>query len=542
MRRNTKTVYEWKKAYKEKEKLMLERGFSEVSSYEFYRDLFPEGSLQRTEHDGKGNVIATQIRPSGRGRTRQWIVDDSLKMLNKVMGDEFGLIPPLTFYGKTHTKQNAHELYAIAIDIDYVGKQQLKNLLKQFGNGIQLRPTYLISSGKGVHVYYFLKEPVQLYHNLEDTLAELKEALIYRLWNDTSSIKPDNPDITGIYQGFRCVGSQSKLGEDYPVKAYKISDNRYTLEDIRNSIPNCKVDLSVLTEKPKKEKSKLSLDEAKKLYPEWYQQRVVEGRSKKKRTWTCNEALYEWWKNKIFTKVKVGGRYFSIMALCAYGLKCGISERQIKQDAYSFWEHLESLTDDENNHFTKEDVKDALKALKANNKLLSTMASREWIEKQTKVSIPPNKRNGRKQVVHLKIARFVLEMMNEEREKPLQGRPKGSGTKRITVFRWRQGNPDGRKADCVRETGLTKPTVYKWWNEAKPIVFTEADRKKFISLQQQLQQEASLMIPKELPDSDKEKKALQEKLQQSVNKRSVELVKEAFGDDWWKYTVMFWKF
>lgn len=49
------------------------------------------------------------------------------------------------------------------------------------------------------------------------------------------------------------------------------------------------------------------------------------------------------------------------------------------------------------------------------------------------------------------------------------------------------------------------------------------------------------MIPRELPDSDKEKKALQEKLQQSVNKRSVELVKEAFGDDWWKYTVMFWK-
>ena len=32
------------------------------------------------------------------------------------------------------TKQNAHELYAVAIDIDYVGKQQLKNLLKQFGN------------------------------------------------------------------------------------------------------------------------------------------------------------------------------------------------------------------------------------------------------------------------------------------------------------------------------------------------------------------------------------------------------------------------
>ena len=118
MRRNTKTMYEWRKVYRDKEELMLERGFPEVSPHEFYRDLFPEGSLQSAEHDGKGNVIATQIRPSGKGRTKQWVIDDSLNMLDKVIGDEFGLIPPITFYGKTHTKQNAHELYAVAIDID----------------------------------------------------------------------------------------------------------------------------------------------------------------------------------------------------------------------------------------------------------------------------------------------------------------------------------------------------------------------------------------------------------------------------------------
>ena len=459
MRRNTKTMYEWRKAYRDKEELMLERGFPEVSPHEFYRDLFPEGSLQSAEHDGKGNLIATQIRPSGKGRTKQWVVDDSLNMLDKVIGDEFGLIPPITFYGKTHTKQNAHELYAVAIDIDYVGKQQLKNLLKQFGNGVQLRPTYLVSSGKGVHAYYFLKEPVQLYHNLEDTLAELKEAFIRRLWNDTSSIRPDSPDITGIYQGFRCVGSQSKLGADFPVKAYKMSDNRYTLEDIKDSIPNCKVDLSVLTEKPKKEKSKLSLGEAKKLYPEWYQSKIVEGKPLKK-TWTCNTALYEWWKGKMGGEVKVGGRYFSIMALCAYGLKCGIPEKQIRQDAYGFLERLDSLTEDEDNHFTREDVKDALKALKADNKLLSTMASREWIEKQTKVPIPPNKRNGRKQAQHLQLARGIRQIKGSMGEAVSGG---GRPEKSKIVEEWRKAHPDGRKADCQRDTGLDPKTIRKWW-------------------------------------------------------------------------------
>ena len=84
---------------------MLERGYPEVSPYDFYRELFPAGCLQQESEDGKGNIIATQIRPSGKGRTRQWVIDDSLKMLDKVIGDRFGLIPPISFYGKSHTKR-----------------------------------------------------------------------------------------------------------------------------------------------------------------------------------------------------------------------------------------------------------------------------------------------------------------------------------------------------------------------------------------------------------------------------------------------------
>ena len=101
-KRRDKRGYEWKSAYREKEALMLERGYPEVSPHDFYRELFPAGSLQQEPEDGKGNIIATQIRPSGKGRTRQWVIDDSLKMLDKVVGDRFGLIPPISFYGKSH--------------------------------------------------------------------------------------------------------------------------------------------------------------------------------------------------------------------------------------------------------------------------------------------------------------------------------------------------------------------------------------------------------------------------------------------------------
>ena len=40
----------------------------------------------------------------------------------------------------------------------------------------------------------------------------------------------------------------------------------------------------------------------------------------------------------------------------------------------------------------------------------------------------------------------------------------GAPTKQSIVQKWRLEHPEGKKADCIRDTGLTKPTVYKWWN------------------------------------------------------------------------------
>ena len=165
------------------------------------------------------------------------------------------------------------------------------------------------------------------------------------------------------------------------------------------------------------------------------------------------------WKRKITEEVKAGVRYFSIMALCSYGLKCGISEQKIRRDAYAFLDHLESLTEDEDNHFSRADVKDALRALKGDRKRLSTIASREWIEDNTKVTILANKRNYRKQAVHVKYMNNQRAFKVELGECTNGGRP----TAEQMVREWRESHPTGKKADCIRETGLSKPTVYKWW-------------------------------------------------------------------------------
>ena len=44
------------------------------------------------------------------------------------------------------------------------------------------------------------------------------------------------------------------------------------------------------------------------------------------------------------------------------------------------------------------------------------------------------------------------------------GRPSGSGTAQKTVYEWRQQHPGGTKSHCKRETGLTYPTIRKWWD------------------------------------------------------------------------------
>lgn len=133
----------------------------------------------------------------------------------------------------------------------------------------------------------------------------------------------------------------------------------------------------------------------------------------------------------------------------------------IKHDAYSFLEHLESLTEDEDNHFTKSDIQDAFKALKADNKLLSTIASRAWIEKSTKVQIPPNKRNYRKRAAHIKYMNIQRAFKIEMGECTNGGRSEKAGI----VEEWQRQHPDGKKIDCHRDTGLSRMTIDKWWRK-----------------------------------------------------------------------------
>ena len=146
-----------------------------------------------------------------------------------------------------------------------------------------------------------------------------------------------------------------------------------------------------------------------------------------------------------------------MMCLAIYAKKSGVSYEELEKDAFELVPRFDLLTTDEKNHFTDYDC---IKALEMYNDSYFTFPIEE-IVKLTLIPIEKNKRNGLKQKQHLYLARRRKEDMKII-QIPMKA-PEGRPTAEKTVKQWQQEHPDGKKADCIRETGLSKPTVYKWW-------------------------------------------------------------------------------
>lgn len=428
--------------------------FEEVKPKEFYRAVFPEGSFERKGHfeDGKANGIITIVEND---KAKNRIVFDDLSVIDEVKGAEFAVMSPVAYSGRNRTAANARWLYGIAIDLDGVEMEQLRDVFYQMKNEFLPQCTYCINSGHGLHLYYLFEKPVPLYRHLQDQLREFKYELTRKIWNRyTSTYKErDQVQYQGIFQGFRMVGTQSKLGKRYLVTAFETGE-RVTVEYLNDFLMD---ESKAVTDF--KYKSDMSLAEAKKKYPEWYEKRIVRG--EKKGRWHIKRDLYDWWLRKIQGgEVSVGHRYWCLSVLASYGIKCDIPEDEVLTDALELLPMLDHISDDDHNRFTKRDVLDAMNMYQENY----VTYSRREAERVSAIAMPASKRNGRKQAEHLERARLVqtLDYPNGAwRNK--EGRPKGSGEKSKIVEEWKQQHPDGKKIDCERETGLSRHTVLKWW-------------------------------------------------------------------------------
>lgn len=433
--------------------------YEEVSYTDFYRDIFPVGSFEQrgVYEDGKYNGIAVAIEQGGKRTKRLTVTDDLEAIDDMAASDDFCLMSPISYAGKSRRSSNARFMYALAIDLD--GLETLKQwefFVEQVERGHEMlrfvwgipRPTYLISSGTGIHIYYVFERPVPMFRNIVEQLEKLKKRLTWQAWTQGASSLHDKVQYESLFQGFRVVGTITKTGGR--CRAFSVG-GKVTVEYLNKFVPEEYRTQDFVYQ------SDLRLADAKEKYPEWYQRRVVEKRPKK--SWTCKKALYDWWIRKLLGGAEQGHRYWCIMTLATYAQKCGVPRETLEEDAYGLIPFMNTKGDE----FTEDDV---LHALEAYSDSYITYPI-DTIVVRTGIPIKKNRRNYLKQNQHLYLARRRKEDMKMLgiTMKGKEGRPIGSGTAEQTVLEWRQQHPEGRKVDCIRETGLTKPTVYKWWNQ-----------------------------------------------------------------------------
>ena len=121
--------------YREKNE-HLEKFLEPVEPYEFYREIFPEGSFERKGHfeDRKGNGIAVTVAKSevdkatgialqieGDGKAKRCTVTDELDELRELQDTDFTIMSPISYFGRRRCGKNARYLYALVFDLDGVG-------------------------------------------------------------------------------------------------------------------------------------------------------------------------------------------------------------------------------------------------------------------------------------------------------------------------------------------------------------------------------------------------------------------------------------
>ncbi len=466
------------------EELIKEYGGVECSAMDVYTDIFKlDKDYIQDENEPSGAFKANPLiyfknKNDIKGHYRILFRDTFKDVLAEGQQADFAITNGITYFGRKNLQKHASKMYAMIFDLDGITESGLTNLLYGCFEPWMTRPTiyplpnYISMSGNNVHLYYVFEEPIPLYPNIKLQLKNLKYNLISLMWNRyTSSI--EKPQYQGINQGFRPIGAKTKI-KGRNVRVFKMNEIPYTLEYLNAYVSEeNRIDINNVFKE-----TKYSLEEAKEKFPKWYE-RVVLKKQKAVNKWDIAGkvngnnpyALYDWWFKQINSDASYGHRYFCIMTLTIYAIKCDVPLEKLKKDAYSLIDKFTAINKKE--PFTKEDIDSALECY---DYRYCTFPIKD-IEKLSAIRIKKNKRNYRKQAQHLKIARFTRDL-NYDGDTTAwinrDGRPMGSGTKQEMVQEWRRANPNGKKIDCERALGVSRHTVLKWWD--KPVIKIKRDK------------------------------------------------------------------
>lgn len=472
------------------ERKAFERGegiipFEEVQSYEYRlwleqkrrnKALRSESSSSDIESSDKIDYSGYRMwrynpvvfYKDGRKNRHRLLLKDEGESISFLENREFAILSPVTYVGRTNSYQNARFIYAFAIDLDGVSMHEVRMLLRGMTTGVYPVANIIVNSGHGIHVYYLLERPIEMYATRLDALNKMKRGLTKVVWL-VSKLGASRAQVQSVVQGFRVPGTKTKFGKTIRAFWNKTAP-MHTPNELNGFLGKAfgltAEELAMLNDRTPHNPARVTLKEAKERWPEWYASRVI-GRKRVGKKWNLNRGLYDWWFNILQDgqKVEVHHRYWCVLTLVVYAVKCGVPRDEVLADALSLVPAFDRKTETVDNPFTEDDVNDAMRAYDEEYN--------KWplrvIETTTGIKIERNRRNGREQTVHLRRIRML-----QEADYPDGTWRKGNGRKTATldnsshaivVKEWRYNNPESKnKSLCARETGLSRPTVYRWWD------------------------------------------------------------------------------
>ncbi len=387
---------------------------------------------------------------------RYTVTRDHEIIYKKLQSDNFLFMSPMSYAGKQRSNKNARYLFALCIEIDDIkegsGIEELVHTWKRSVSPVPV-PTFIVCSGNGVHLYWVFEKPIPMFANIFAQVYEAKTYLTRILWSEYVTKSADKVQYESLGQGFRCVGSVGKK-KDVRVMAFKVGGD-ITLEYLNSFLPDEKKINKVY------QRTGCSLEQAKELYPDWYNRRIVK-KDKNVKVFSRHRGIYDNWIEKILEGGAVGHRYNCLENLCSLAVQCNIPPEEVEKDCRRVAEHFEKLTVSPDNHFTEFDVICALQTYHR-KQITAYLRNIDYISKKTNIPLPRAKRNGRKQEEHLKRARAVRDIDHPN------GSWRGNPSKLDLILSYVRVHPDDKPAQVAKSLGISRSTVYAHWKKIKNV-------------------------------------------------------------------------
>ncbi len=279
------------------------------------------------------------------------------------------------YYGK-ETK-NLTWFLTFDIDFDAIrSDEDLKKLLSLINEGKILCPTFISNSGNGLHLFYVLDTPLYVFNSKEKyaVLRAIKKAICIRLAKTFGCLYPIAP--LGLEHKTRTIGSAIKFAEthsksreeasQFPCTAFRTGEYVSILEILKFIGREMSEPKNVASKYTKEISTFSDRDDFLNYILSYNDQinkrmggKIVERKTFKsngKEYYGMNKNLYNGWFNRCLNEVEEGHRYFSLIGLASYAVKCKVPYDTLFQDAKKLQTHFNEIGEP----FTDEDLEKAL--------------------------------------------------------------------------------------------------------------------------------------------------------------------------------------